>query len=229
MTTPLPVGDDKTRRVRAMFDTIAPRYEFVNHIMTFGLDRRWRRRCVREMFLPPHSRILDVAAGTGDFCRDLIAAGHRPVATDLSFGMLSAGRGGYEAVHADASALPFRDGSFDGLTCGYALRNFTDLAGTFHEMARVVRPGGRLSIIEVAEPSGGIWRWGFNLWFRRCVPLIGGLLSDRAAYSYLPKSTAYLPDTETLRALLVEAGFSGVNHRMILGGLSQVFSATRAS
>jgi demethylmenaquinone methyltransferase/2-methoxy-6-polyprenyl-1,4-benzoquinol methylase len=132
-------------------------------------------------------------------------------------------------VHADASQLPFADGVFDGLTCGYALRNFTNLQGAFNEMARVVRPGGRIVIIEVAEPSGGIWKWGFDLWFRRCVPVIGGLLSDRAAYSYLPNSTAYLPSADGLRSMMVQAGFSSVNHRLILGGLSQVLIATRAA
>jgi demethylmenaquinone methyltransferase/2-methoxy-6-polyprenyl-1,4-benzoquinol methylase len=131
-------------------------------------------------------------------------------------------------VQADASMLPFRSGGFDGITCGYALRNFTDLAATFDEMARVTRVGGRLSLLEVAEPRSGLWRAGFRFWFRRAVPFIGSLVSDRAAYHYLPQSTAYLPSSEEIVAMLNRAGFSAVNHRRIMGGLSQQFVATRS-
>jgi len=101
------------------------------------------------------------------------------------------------------------------------------LQATFDEMARVLRPGGRISVLEVAEPRSGIWRWGFRLWFRRIVPFIGGALSDRAAYQYLPQSTAYLPASATLRSMLNTAGFTSVNHRLVLGGLSQQFLATK--
>jgi demethylmenaquinone methyltransferase/2-methoxy-6-polyprenyl-1,4-benzoquinol methylase len=212
-----------------MFDAIAPRYELVNHLLTFGMDRRWRRRAVRDLQLAANSTILDVASGTGDFAREGARQKLRPVATDLSFGMLAAGRTPYPMVQADASCLPFRTSVFDGLTCGYALRNFTDLAASIHEMGRVLRPGGRVSILEVAEPRSGLWRWGFNIWFRRVVPLIGSLLSDRAAYRYLPQSTAYLPDAGTLQEMLSDAGFISITHRMILGGLSQQFTATRGS
>jgi len=210
-----------------MFDAIASRYEFVNKLMTFGLDSRWRRRAVSDLRLTPLSVVLDVAAGTGDFTRELARQGHHAVATDLSYGMLDAGHEMPERVQADASALPFRTGVFDGLTCGYALRNFTDLAATFDEMARVVRGGGRLSLLEVAEPTGGLLRAGFRIWFRRVVPFIGSLVSDRDAYHYLPESTAYLPTSEEIVAMLNRSGFSAVNHRRVMGGLSQQFVATR--
>lgn len=212
-----------------MFDAIASRYELVNRLMTFGLDARWRRHAVRDLRLPVPSIILDIAAGTGDFTRECARQGHRAVATDLSYGMLHAGREMPERVQADASNLPFVDASFDGVTCGYALRNFTDLAGTFDEMARVIRPGGRLSILEVAEPRSGIWRTGFRFWFRRVVPFIGSLLSDRDAYHYLPQSTAYLPDSQEIVRMLNQSGFRAVNHRRVMGGLSQQFIATRGS
>ncbi len=226
--TDLPRGEEKTRAVRAMFDAIAPRYEMVNRVMTLGLDRRWRRRCVSDLRLVEGSLVLDVAAGTGDFSRELARQGQRAVATDLSYGMLAAGHDVRERVQADATRLPFRTGAFDGLTCGYALRNVADLDATFNEMARVLRPGGRVSLLEVAEPAGGIWRAGFRVWFRHVVPFIGGLLSDRRAYAYLPRSTAYLPDAESIVAMLNRAGFSAVNHRMLMGGLSQQFIGTRA-
>jgi demethylmenaquinone methyltransferase/2-methoxy-6-polyprenyl-1,4-benzoquinol methylase len=227
--TPLPTGEDKTRAVRAMFDAIAGRYEMVNKMMTFGLDGRWRRRAVSDLRLPSQSLVLDVAAGTGDFTRELERQSQRAIATDLSYGMLHAGREMPWRVQADASAMPFTTASFDGLTCGYALRNFTDLGATFDEMARVLRSGGRLSLLEVAEPEKGLLRTGFRIWFRRVVPFVGSLVSDRAAYHYLPRSTAYLPPTEQIVAMLNASGFSAVNHRRVMGGLSQQFIATRST
>ena len=224
---PLPIGEEKTRAVRSMFDAIAGRYEMVNKLMTLGLDGRWRRRAVRDLRLPPRSVVLDVAAGTGDFTRELTRQNQRPVATDLSYGMLHAGRHLERRVQADASAMPFVTAAFDGVTCGYALRNFTDLGATFDEMARVVRPGGRLSLLEVAEPEKGLLRAGFRIWFRHVVPFIGSLVSDRAAYHYLPRSTAYLPPTDEIIAMLNASGFRAVNHRRVMGGLSQQFIATR--
>ena len=211
-----------------MFDAIAPRYELVNHLLTWGMDRRWRRRAVRDLRLPLASVVLDVAAGTGDFTRELQVQGHRAVAADLSFGMLAAGKGMPNLIQCDASKLPLADGVVDAVTCGYALRNFTDLQRSLNEMARVTRAGGRVALLEVAEPTGGVWRWGFRLWFHRVVPLIGSLLSDRTAYRYLPASTAYLPSAEELRTMLNQAGYVAVNHRLILGGLSQEFLATRS-
>jgi len=212
-----------------MFDAIASRYELVNKLMTFGLDARWRRRAVSDLRLPVASVVLDVAAGTGDFTRELARQGHFAVATDLSYGMLHAGRDVRERVQANAAMLPFRSAGFDGVTCGYALRNFTDLQGTLDEMSRVLRPGGRLSLLEVAEPRSGLWRAGFRLWFRRVVPFIGSLLSDRAAYHYLPQSTAYLPESDEIVRMLNRAGFSAVNHRRVMGGLNQQFLATRSA
>lgn len=215
--------------MRAMFDAIAGRYELVNKFLTLGLDTRWRRRAVADLRLPPASVVLDIAAGTGDFTRELARQGQRPVATDLSYGMLHAGRSLDYPVQADASRLPFRSAIFDGITCGYALRNFTDLAATFDEMARVTRRGGRLSLLEVAEPESGLLRAGFRIWFHRVVPFIGSLLSNRAAYQYLPQSTAYLPSSAEIVRMLNRSGFSAVNHRRVMGGLSQQFLATRTS
>jgi len=224
----LPTGADKTELVRSMFDAIAPRYDLVNRTMTFGLDVRWRRRSLRALALPAGSVVLDLACGTGDFLKLLQGAGHRAFGVDLSWGMLAANRTGLPLAQANGAELPVASGSVDGVTCGYALRNFTDLAGVFAEFGRIVRPGGRISLLEVSEPDAGLLRLGDRIWFRRVVPVIGGLLSDRDAYRYLPKSTAYLPDTDELRTLLVDAGFSSVNRRALSGGLSQLITATRA-
>jgi len=224
----LPTGTEKTVLVRSMFDAIAPRYDLVNRTMTFGLDVRWRKQSLRALGLPTGATVLDLACGTGDFLKLLRAGGYRCVGVDLSWGMLEANRTGLPLAQADGADLPVAGASVDGVTCGYALRNFTELAAVFRELGRIVRPGGRISLLEVSEPDSGLLRTGDRIWFRKVVPIIGGLLSDRSAYHYLPKSTAYLPTTEELRSMLVEAGFSGVNRRALWGGLSQLITATRS-
>lgn len=224
----LPTGSEKTELVQSMFDAIAPRYDLVNRTMTFGLDIRWRKQSLKALALPPGTTVLDLACGTGDFLRILRGGGHRAFGMDLSRGMLAANRTGLPLAQANGAALPLTSGAVDGITCGYALRNFTELGAVFSEFGRVVRPGGRISLLEVAEPEPGLLRTGYRIWFRGVVPVIGGLLSDRSAYRYLPKSTAYLPSTAELRTLLHEAGFSSVNRRALAGGLSQLITATRS-
>jgi len=224
----LPEGEDKTRAVRSMFDRIAPRYEAMNRILTFGLDAAWRRRTITSLGLAEGARILDLACGTGDLYRLAQAQGYEVIGADLSLGMLEAASSPLRGVEADGAHLPFATASFDGLTCGYALRNFTDLDATIAEMARVLRPGGRLSVIDVATPRSKVLRVGHGLWFKRAVPFIGGIFSDRDAYSYLPRSTAYLPPTEELRRRFVAAGFSAVNCHLLSGGISQLLVGTRA-
>jgi demethylmenaquinone methyltransferase/2-methoxy-6-polyprenyl-1,4-benzoquinol methylase len=223
----LPQGDEKQRMVRDMFDAIAPRYDLVNRIMTFRLDVRWRRRTVRDLRLPAGSRVLDLAAGTGDLCRDLSAAGHHPIGIDLSFGMLAAARTDAPLVHADALRLPVPDGAADGATCGFALRNFVDLGAFLDELARVVRPGGRIALLEVAQPPNAILRAGHGVYFGKVVPRIGALLSDPAAYRYLPRSVAYLPEPPALVAMLRTAGFADAVRTPLTGGISQLLVATR--
>ncbi len=224
----LPQGEAKTALVRQMFDTIAPRYDVVNRVMTLGLDTRWRRRTVRALGLATGAIVCDLACGTGDLLGLLKTAGLTAFGADLSWGMLAAATTTAPRLQADGAALPLPDAAVDGVTCGYALRNFTDLDAVFAELARVVRPGGRISLLEVAEPDRAVLRFGHRLWFRKVVPVIGGLLSDPAAYRYLPRSTAYLPPPDRLRTMLVDAGFSTVNRHALSGGLSQLVTATRA-
>lgn len=223
----LPTGDDKTARVRAIFDAIAPRYDLVNRLMTLGLDRRWRRRTVDALALPQGATVLDLACGTGDLSVLARRQGYRVVGVDASVGMLAANHAPVPLVLGAAEHLPVADGSLDGVVCGYALRNFTELAPALEEMARVLRPGGRVALLEVATPPPGALRAGFDVWFERVVPRLGGLLSDRDAYRYLPRSTAYLPDEAALRRMLRAAGFSAVGRRLLSGGLSQLLVATR--
>lgn len=210
-----------------MFDAIAPRYDVVNRVIALGLDQRWRRTTVGALGLPAGSLVLDLACGTGALAALAQRQGLRTVGADLSWGMLAAGGAPRPVLQADAAHLPLASASFDGVVCGFALRNFTDLAASLAEAGRVLRPGGRIAVLEVAAPEPGILRAGFDLWFDHLVPVLGGLLSDAAAYHYLPRSIAYLPDEPALRRLFWEAGFATVGRRAIHGGLSQLLTATR--
>jgi demethylmenaquinone methyltransferase/2-methoxy-6-polyprenyl-1,4-benzoquinol methylase len=223
----LPEGEEKKQAVREMFDAIAPRYDLVNRIMTFRLDVRWRRRTVRDLALPAGSVVLDLAAGTGDLCIDLRDAGLIPVSIDLSYGMLAADRSGAPRAQADILRLPMPDGSVDGVTCGFALRNLLELPAFFRELARVVRPGGRIALLDVGVPENRLIRFGNGIYFGKIVPKIGALLSDGAAYRYLPKSVAYLPEPERMVAMLREAGFGDASHHLLSGGLTQQLLGTR--
>jgi demethylmenaquinone methyltransferase/2-methoxy-6-polyprenyl-1,4-benzoquinol methylase len=211
-----------------MFDAIAPRYDLVNRVMTFGLDRGWRRRTVGALGLPAGSLVVDLAAGTGDLCRDLQAAGHRAVGFDLSAGMLEHARTSAPLVQADALRLPVATGAVDGAVCGFALRNFVALPPFFAELARVVRPGGRIALLDVAEPRLTVLRLGHRVYFSSVVPRIGALLSDGAAYRYLPRSVAYMPEPHELVASLAGAGFAAVERRLLTGGITQLLTGTRA-
>ena len=224
---PLPQGEEKARAVRRLFDTISPRYDLVNRVMTFGMDVGWRRRTVRELRLPGRSRVLDLACGTGDLCRELSSAGYRPVGVDFSHGMLTAARTDAPLVEADILRLPVRDGEADGVTCGFALRNVVSLEAFFRETARVVRAGGRVALLDVSEPDNAMLRVGNAVYFRRIVPVIGGLLSDAGAYRYLPRSTAYLPPPDEMLRMLRQAGFPDAVRHQLTGGLTQLLVGTR--
>ena len=226
-TDALPQGEEKARMVRNMFDAIAPRYDLVNRIMTFRLDVRWRKRAVRDLQLPAGSLVLDLASGTGDLCIDLRKAGLHPVSMDLSFGMLSNDRSGAPRAQADILKLPVPDGSVDGIICGFALRNLVDLESFFSECARAIRPGGRVSLLDVGVPHNPIIRFGNNIYFGKIVPKIGALLSDAPAYKYLPKSIAYLPPRQELVQILRKVGFSDATHAQLSGGLVQLMVGTR--
>jgi demethylmenaquinone methyltransferase/2-methoxy-6-polyprenyl-1,4-benzoquinol methylase len=223
----LPTGAEKVRAVRTMFDTIAPRYDLVNRVMTFGLDRTWRMRAVDELDLGPGATVVDLACGTGDLCREVARAGHTVVGVDLSLGMLQHARTTGPLVQGDGTALPFPDDSVDGVISGFALRNFVALPPVFAELARVVHPGGRIALLDVATPANPLLRTGHSLYFGRVVPRIGGLLSDRSAYAYLPRSVAYLPEGDGMLDMLGAAGFGAVRRRLLSGGITQLITATK--
>ena len=236
----LPTGDEKVAAVDAMFDAIAPGYDVTNRVISLGLDVGWRRRTVGSLGLPAGSVVLDLACGTGDLCLELTRRGLRAVGVDRSAGMLAAARaraGSSPLVRGDGLALPFRTASLDGLVCGFALRNFAGLPPALSECARVLRPGGRLALLEVDSPSQPVLRLGHRLWFGRVVPFIGGLVAARsgapraratAAYRYLPASVAYLPPTPKLLDLIAAAGFTAVERRPLSGGIAQLLIGTRS-
>ena len=211
-----------------MFDRIAPRYDLLNRALTFALDTRWRKQAVDVLGLRAGAVVAVVASGTRDLCRDRGAAGLVPIGVDFSFGMLAAARTEAPLVQGDALALPLATASVDGATSGFALRNFDALAPVFDELARVIRPGGRIALLDVAEPHNRILRRGHGVYFGRVVPLVGGLVSDKAAYRYLPESVVYLPESDEMCAMLERAGFIGVRHQLLTWGISQLMTASRS-
>jgi demethylmenaquinone methyltransferase/2-methoxy-6-polyprenyl-1,4-benzoquinol methylase len=211
-----------------MFDRIASRYDLMNRLISLGLDRTWRRRAVAALGLAPPSVVVDLACGTGDLCRELTRANHRGIGVDFAANMLAAARAGpVPLVRADGAMLPIATATVDGLVCGFALRNFADLAAVLAEAGRVVRPGGRISLLEVDEPHSRVLGVGHRVWFRGVVPRLGALFSDAAAYRYLPRSVAYLPPPTEMATLVEGAGFVAVQRIPLHGGIAQIITATR--
>ncbi len=226
----LPPAEQKREFVRTIFNRIAPRYDLLNRIMTLGLDQSWRRAALDAVGLKPGERVVDLATGTGDLAELACARGAQAIGVDFAGGMLRAARGRRPYglfVQADGCQLPFGDASAAVVTCGFALRNFTDLNAVFAECARILEPGGRLVLLEVDEPRSRLLRWGHALHFQHLVPRLGAWLSDREAYRYLPASTTYLPREEELLARLEAAGFTRVSKRRHLFGAAQQIRATR--
>jgi len=206
--------------VRGMFDRIAPVYDVMNRVMTAGLDRRWRRLAVQQVVWPG-DRVLDACCGTGDLALEAERRGGRVVGLDFSERMLELARrksGAVEWVRGDALALPFGDGEFDAATVGFGVRNFADLEGGLRELERVLRPGGRVAVLEITRPRG-VLRPFFRLWFELLVPLVGRVLPGGEAYTYLPASVRRFPGPEDLTAFLERAGFREVRHRLLGGGI----------
>jgi demethylmenaquinone methyltransferase/2-methoxy-6-polyprenyl-1,4-benzoquinol methylase len=206
--------------VRTMFDRIAPVYDVMNRVMTAGLDRRWRRETVRET-VSPGDRVLDAACGTGDLAIEAARAGARVVGLDFSAAMLERARRKaprLEWVQGDLLALPYGEGEFDAATVGFGIRNVADLEAGLRELRRVVRPGGRVGILEITRPRGAL-RVFYSLWFDRVVPLLGRVLPGGEAYTYLPASVRRFPGPEELAAALRGAGFEDVRYRLFAGGI----------
>jgi demethylmenaquinone methyltransferase/2-methoxy-6-polyprenyl-1,4-benzoquinol methylase len=206
--------------VRTMFDRIAPVYDVMNHVMTAGLDARWRRLAA-ESVVQPGDRVLDAACGTGDLAvADLKAGAGRVTGLDFSEKMLQRARrkAPLDWVQGDMLALPFADATFDSATVGFGVRNVADLELSLRELRRVLRPGGRVAILEITHPRGALTPF-FSLWFDRVVPLLGKLLPGGDAYTYLPASVKRFPTAERLSDMLREAGFGEVRFRLLAGSI----------
>lgn len=224
---PLLQGKAKQAYVQSMFDRIAPRYAFINKVMTLGFDTRWRRKALRLLGLAPGSVIADLACGPGEMAHLLNTDGYRVAGFDLSLPMLAAARRRLPLTQADASVLPVAAGALDGSVSAFALRNFADLPSVLAECARAIRSGGRISFLDVGTPVNPVVRGVGNFFLQGVAPIIGGLLSDRAAYRYLPRSVAYLPPPADLLQMLDQAGFADARHHPVTGGIVQVFTGTR--
>jgi demethylmenaquinone methyltransferase/2-methoxy-6-polyprenyl-1,4-benzoquinol methylase len=226
----LPSEEEKALVVRAMFDRIAPRYDVLNRLFSFRLDQRWRKATIQALSLTSGDILLDLACGTGDLSELAARADVQVVGVDFAGNMLAgATRRGIQAkfVQADAARLPFPDSWASAVVSGFALRNFVSIPNVLSEVARVLAPGGRLALLEVDSPRNVFMRWGHRVYFNRLVPLLGGLLSDSWAYSYLPRSVAYLPEPSVLQHMIERAGFRAVNRRQLSGGIAQLITAVK--
>jgi demethylmenaquinone methyltransferase/2-methoxy-6-polyprenyl-1,4-benzoquinol methylase len=215
--------------VRRMFDRIAPVYDAMNRVMTAGLDQRWRR-ITAEAVVRRGDRVLDACCGTGDLAVADRAAGGEVTGLDFSERMLERARRkapALEWVRGDLLTLPFADASFDAATVGFGVRNVEDLDRALAELRRVLRPGGRLGILEITRPRGILAPF-YRLWFDGFVPLLGKLLPGGAAYTYLPASVRRFPGPEHLSALLAAAGFEDVRYRLFAGGIVALHTGTAA-
>jgi demethylmenaquinone methyltransferase/2-methoxy-6-polyprenyl-1,4-benzoquinol methylase len=214
--------------VRTMFDRIAPVYDAMNRVMTMGLDRRWRR-LTAEAVVQDGNEVLDACCGTGDLAVADERAGGDVTGLDFSERMLDRARPKSAAVswvRGDVLVMPFRDASFDVVTVGFGIRNVEDLEAVLRELARVLRPGGRLGCLEITRPRGAL-RPFFRLWFDGLVPLAGKLLPGGAAYSYLPASVRRFPGPEDLADAMRRAGFGDVGWRLLGGGIVALHTAVK--
>jgi len=212
-----------------MFDDIVERYGLVNSLLSLGLDRVWRRAAVRAADPRPGTLILDVGSGTGELTAALARGGAIAVGVDASAAMVSAA--GAKAlprtrfVRGSAFRLPFASGTFDAATSAFVLRNLLDLPGAFAELARVLRPGGRLALVDITEPPSAALRRLFDAYFGVAAPALGSLVGHRDAYRYLARSVAHLPPATDLCAGLRRAGFAQARARPLTGGMVTLFSA----
>jgi demethylmenaquinone methyltransferase/2-methoxy-6-polyprenyl-1,4-benzoquinol methylase len=245
--TPYNDTEEKKTQVARMFDNIAPRYDFLNHLFSLGIDHLWRRKAVMTLarhFAQKNSdapqRVLDVATGTGDFA--VSAAKRLPAAQivgyDLSEGMLEVGRvkmtklglsNRVQMQQGDAEHMPFESASFDALTVAFGIRNFQDLRAGLSEMHRVLTPGGLGLILEFSKPTAFPIKQIFHLYFRFIMPTIGRWVSkDAAAYTYLPESVAAFPEGEAMHAIMSDIGFDSCRIHRLTGGIASLYEVRKA-
>lgn len=230
-------GEEKKTQVQSMFDGIAGRYDFLNHFLSFGIDHYWRKQSVKALEMDDGQTLLDVACGTGDQgFSALKATDIQVVGLDFSFNMLELAKkkidkrnlaDKFEVIQGDAEHLPFQDNTFDALSISYGIRNVGTISAALSEFYRVLKPGGRLSILEFAEPEGWFFGGLYRFYFDHILPKIAGMLSNKSAYTYLPESVRHFPDRGDFKALLASEGFDWVRHRNLTFGMTVIYSAVK--
>lgn len=226
---------EKSRQIREMFGKIAPRYDFLNHVLSLGIDRRWRRAAVGKIPVREKSLVLDIATGTGDmileaasllppatrfvgvdFCGEMIALADAKIASSLN-------RSAVDLGIASCEALPFRENTFDAACISFGIRNVVDRDQGLREIHRVLRPGGKLVLLEFSKPNSAVFSATYHFYFHRILPSIGGLFSDSRAYRYLPASVQDFPDREGFKRQLKSAGFDAVSHTDLSCGIATIY------
>ncbi len=230
---------EKGERIQAMFGSIAPRYDLLNRMLSFGIDRRWRRFAVKQIACKNTGRVLDVATGTGDvaleiasqtpetvrivgvdFCREMVELGLRKVEASPYAGRIT-------MEVAPCEAIPFPEESFDSVTIAFGIRNVVDRLQGLREMRRVLKSGGRVVILEFSTPRSKLFKSLYYFYFLRVLPVIGGLFSKFSAYKYLPDSVLEFPSQEQFKALMTAAGFRSPRHFDLTGGIATVYVAEK--
>lgn len=228
----------KTAQVAEMFDTIAPKYDFLNHTLSLGIDRGWRKKAIQSLQVCHPKTILDLATGTGDLA--ILAAketGAQVTGADISEGMMDVGRkkaaaenlsGKVTFQHGDSAALAFPDNAFDAVMCAYGVRNFEHLEKGLSEMCRVMRTGGRLAILEFSKPKTPVIKEAFGFYFKHILPRLGNLVSNHGrAYTYLNESAMAFPEGADFRKILQKCGFKEVEVRPLTFGITTLYTATK--
>ncbi len=239
VVVPIPDSDlNKKQQVAGMFDRIAGKYDFLNHLLSMGIDKQWRKKAIKSIEGIQPKVILDVATGTGDFaiaCMSLQP--DKIVGVDISEGMLEVGKkkiaekqlsSVIQLQYGDSEQLPFADNSFDAITCAYGVRNFENLEKGLTEMCRVLRPGGRLAILEFSTPQKFPIKQLYKFYFKYILPVVGKTISkDATAYTYLPESVAAFPEGKELVAILSACGFKKPHARPLTFGITSLYTAEK--
>lgn len=228
----------KKQEVAEMFNSISKRYDFLNHFLSLGIDKIWRKKAVKELGTVDPKRILDLATGTGDFAiASLKLKPEKIVGMDISEGMLEVGRDkmkkkGYDNIIemklGDSEDLPFEDNYFDGLTVGFGVRNYGDLEKGLSEMLRVLRPGGKAVILEFSKPKKFPIKQSFAFYSKYIIPFLGKTISkDAKAYTYLPESVAAFPEGKEFENILSKVGYKKIKSRLVSGGIATIYSGVK--
>lgn len=230
---------NKGESIRAMFDSIAPRYDLLNRLLSLGIDRKWRRFAVKQIRFSEGGKVLDVATGTADVALEIAAATPDSVTVtgvDFSPQMIELGRVKVEqsqfsdriTLHvAPCEAIPFEDNSFDSATIAFGIRNVVDRVCGLKEILRVLKPDGRIVILEFSNPQSKAFKALYNFYFLKILPVVGGLISNFSAYKYLPDSVLEFPSQEQFKKMMVEAGFKAVNHHDLTFGIATVYTGVK--